>query len=247
MSARLDLAAEISLAGRTALVAGGSGGIGAEIARWLAAAGARVYSADLPDRPVPEGAIGIACDLSDPASCEQLWRSFEARSDRLDVLVHSAGITRDRVVWKMSDEDWSRVIAVDLDSAFRLVRGAAPGMRARKSGSIVLISSINGERGKFGQSNYAAAKAGLIGLARSAARELGPSGVRVNVLAPGFVRTAMTAGLANEHVERAREETALGRIADPEDVARVALFLASDLARHVTGQVLRVDGGQLMA
>ena len=243
----VDLQAELSLAGRTALVAGGSGGIGAEIARWFVAAGARVFSADLPDRPVPEGAIGIPCDLADPASCDDLWRTFAARSDRLDVLVHSAGITRDGVVWKMSDEDWSRVIAVNLDSAFRLVRGAAPMMRAQKRGSIVLISSINGERGKFGQSNYAAAKAGLIGLARSAARELGRSSVRVNVLAPGMVRTAMTEKLADEHVARAREEAALGRIAEPEDVARVALFLASDLARHVTGQVLRVDGGQLMA
>jgi acetoacetyl-CoA reductase/3-oxoacyl-[acyl-carrier protein] reductase len=136
---------------------------------------------------------------------------------------------------------------VNLGSAFHLLHGATPLLRARGEGAVVLISSINGERGKLGQSNYAASKAGLIGLARSAARELGRFGVRVNVIAPGLVRTPMTATLPPEVTQRALEETALGRVAEPEDVAHAALFLCCDLGRHVTGQVLRVDGGQLMA
>jgi acetoacetyl-CoA reductase/3-oxoacyl-[acyl-carrier protein] reductase len=237
----------LSLAGRTALVAGGGGGIGAATASLLARAGARVLSVDLPGSTVPEGAEGLVCDLSDAHAQRALFAEIGTRTATLDCLVHSAGITRDGVLWKLSDEDWSTVLETNLGSAFRLLRGAAPLLRTRGGGSVVLISSINGERGKFGQSNYAASKAGMIGLARSAARELGRFGVRVNVVAPGLVRTAMTAGLAEEHVRQAVEETPLGRAAEPEDVANAVLFLCSGMARHVTGQVLRVDGGQLMA
>jgi acetoacetyl-CoA reductase/3-oxoacyl-[acyl-carrier protein] reductase len=236
----------LSLEGRTALVAGGSGGIGAATVNLLVQAGARVLSVDRPGLAAPDGAEGIACDLADPNSCDALFAEIAKRTDTLDLVVHSAGITRDAVVWKLSDEDRSAVMDVNLGSAFRILRGATPLLRAR-GGAIVLVSSINGERGKFGQSNYAASKAGMIGLARSAARELGRFGVRVNVVAPGLVKTAMTAGLAAEHLEKAIGETALGRAAEPDDVARAVLFLCSELARHVTGQVLRVDGGQLMA
>jgi acetoacetyl-CoA reductase/3-oxoacyl-[acyl-carrier protein] reductase len=243
----VTLASLLSLQGRTALVAGGSGGIGSATATLLAQAGARVFSVDRPGLPAPEGTEGLPCDLADPRAIEPLLAEVRRRSDALDLLVHSAGITRDGVLWKMSDEDWSSVIEVNLGSAFRLLRGAAPLLRAKGGGSVVLVSSINGERGKFGQSNYAASKAGMIGLARSAARELGRHGVRVNVVAPGLVRTAMTAGLAEEHLKKSIDETVLGRAAEPEDVARAVLFLCSDLSRHVTGQVLRVDGGQLMA
>jgi len=241
-----DVASLVSLAGRTALVAGGSGGIGSATVALLVQAGARVLSLDRPGFAVPPGAEGLACDLAEASAFEPLFAELRGRTDRLDLLVHAAGITRDGVLWKLDDEDWSSVLEVNLGSAFRLLRGAAPLMRAR-GGSIVLISSINGERGKFGQANYAASKAGLIGLAKSAARELGRFGVRVNVVAPGLVRTALTAGLAQEHLDQALAETALGRTAEPEDVARAVLFLGSDLARHVTGQVLRVDAGQLMA
>jgi 3-oxoacyl-[acyl-carrier protein] reductase len=237
----------VTLDGRTALVAGGSGGIGAHVVALFRAAGARVLSVDRPGIAPPDGAIGIECDLADAGATASLFDAVARHTDALDVVVHCAGITRDAVVWKLTDEDWSRVLAVNLDSAFRILRGAAPLLRARGGGAVVLVSSINGERGKFGQANYAASKAGLIGLARSCARELGRFGVRVNVIAPGMVRTPMTAALADEHVKKAIEESALGRIADPDDVARAVLFLCTDLSRHVTGQVLRVDGGQLTA
>lgn len=241
-----DVAGLLSLAGRTALVAGGSGGIGTATVALLARAGARVLSVDRPGLAAPPGAEGLGCDLADARGAAALFTEVQQRTDSLDLLVHAAGITRDGVLWKMSDDDWSGVLELNLSSAFRLVRGATPLMRTH-GGSIVLLSSINGQRGKFGQANYAASKAGMIGLARSAARELGSFGVRVNVVAPGLVYTAMTGGLAEEHMRQAIAETALGRAAEPEDVARAVLFLCSDLARHVTGQVLRVDGGQLMA
>jgi acetoacetyl-CoA reductase/3-oxoacyl-[acyl-carrier protein] reductase len=236
----------LSLAGKTALVAGGAGGIGAATAELLQRAGARVLSLDRPGLVVPAGVEALACDLANPGAIGAAFAAVRARTDTLDLLVHAAGITRDGVVWKLADEDWAAVLELNLGSAFRLVRGAVPLMRAR-GGAIVLVSSINGERGKFGQANYAASKAGMLGLAKSAARELGSFGVRVNVVAPGLVNTAMAAALSEELRARAVAESALGRLAEPEDVARAILFLASDLARHVTGQVLRVDGGQLMA
>ena len=147
----------------------------------------------------------------------------------------------------MRDEDWDAVLRVNLDAAFRLVRAAVPRMREMGQGRIVLISSINGERGKFGQANYAASKAGLIGFARTVARELGRFGVRVNVVAPGLILTSMTEDLPEPVMARALDETALGEAGQPRDVARAVLYLCSDLSSHVTGQVLRVDGGQLTA
>ena len=161
-------------------------------------------------------------------------------------MVHCAGITRDGVLWKLSSDDWRAVMAANLDSAFYLLHAAVPALRAAGGGAVVLVSSINGERGKAGQANYAASKAGLNALARTAARELGRFGIRVNAVAPGWVETPMTAALPEELRQRALAETALGRLGRPEDVAGAVLFLCSDLARHVTGQVLRVDGGQLI-
>lgn len=241
-----DIGSLLALDGKTALVTGGSGSIGRAVCALFARAGARVLSVDLPGLPAPDGAEGLACDLADGRECDRLFDELARRGDGVDLLVHCAGIARDGVLWKLSDDDWRDVMATNLDSAFRLLRRAAPGMRSRGGGSIVLVSSINGERGKLGQTNYAASKAGLIGLARSAARELGRFGIRVNVVSPGMIRGAMSAALAPAHVERAREEAVLGRIGEPDDVARAALFLAGGLARHVTGQVLRVDGGQLI-
>jgi 3-oxoacyl-[acyl-carrier protein] reductase len=237
----------LSLEGRTALVAGGSGGIGSATAQLLARAGARVLTVDLPGSSAPAGCEGLACDLSDPRAIEPLLAEVRQRTDTLDHLVHAAGITRDGVLWKLADEDWTSVLEVNLGSAFRLLRGTTPLLRRRGGGSVVMISSINGERGKFGQANYAPSKAGMHGLARTAARELGRFGIRVNVIAPGLVTTPMTASLDPAHLARAVEESALGRAGEPGDVAGAVLFLCSDLARHVTGQVLRVDGGQLMA
>ena len=237
----------LSLQGRTALVAGGGGGIGSAIVASFLEAGARVASVDRAGVRAPEGARGFECDLADSAEVERLFARLRDEALTPDVLVHSAGITRDRVLWKLDDEAWSSVLSTNLDSAFYLLRAAAPAMRERGRGAIVLVSSINGERGKIGQANYAASKAGLIGLARTAARELGRFGVRVNVVAPGLVRTPMTEKLPKEVLDAAVNEAALGRAAEPEDVAHAALFLCSELARHVTGQVLRVDGGQLIA
>jgi NAD(P)-dependent dehydrogenase (short-subunit alcohol dehydrogenase family) len=237
----------LSLEGKVALVAGGSGGIGAATVAALAAVGARVVAADLAGRPGPPGAEFAACDLKDPAAIRDLVERVRRDHGRLDVLVHAAGIARDAVIWKMTDAAWSEVMQVNLESAFHLVRSAIPLMRAGSGGSIVLIASINGERGKFGQANYAASKAGLIALARSAASEVGRFGVRVNAVAPGWIETPLTAGLPAEARARAESESLLGRLGTPDDVARVVLFLATPLAAHVTGQVVRVDGGQLTA
>lgn len=240
-----ELTRLLSLAGRRVLVAGGSGGIGSAICRLFLCAGAEVVSVDRPGVDAPAGTVGLECDLSDAAAVREMFARLEW--EHLDVLVHSAGVTRDGVLWKLSEDDWRQVLATNLDSAFWLLHGAAPLLRKNGGGSVVLVASINGQRGKLGQANYSASKAGLIALARTAARELGRFDVRVNALAPGLVETPMTASLDYEVVRQALAESALGRAARPEDVANAALFLASNMARHVTGQVLRVDGGQLMA
>jgi len=163
-----------------------------------------------------------------------------------DVLVNNAGVTRDSVVWKMSEESWDLVLNVNLKGAFNLTREALPLMREKQQGAIVCVSSINGLRGKFGQSNYAASKAGLIGFAKSVAREAGKFGVRVNVVAPGMVETEMAQKVPPEIRQKALDETLLGRLAAPEDIANAVLFLSSGLGKHITGQVLQVDGGQYL-
>jgi len=243
MTAVSDPGALVSLEGRTALVAGGGGGIGRAVCALLAGAGARVISADLPGRSGPEGSESRSCDLTRPEAVQSLLADL----DTLHVVAHCVGTTADATLWKMTDDQWRQVLAVNLDSAFYLMRGAAPLLRAAGGGAVVLVSSINGERGKRGQANYAASKAGLIALGKTAALELGRFGVRVNVIAPGWIDTEMTAGLPPEVRERARSESVLDRVGQPEDVASAVLFLCSDLGRHVTGQVLRVDGGQLTA
>ncbi len=234
------------LTGRTALVAGGSGGIGAAVVLALADAGAEVTSLDLPGRPAPPGARTLRCDLSASSEVEGAVTAAAGDGRRIDVLVHCVGITRDALLSRMDDGEWAEVLSTNLGSAFRLLRSALPFLRESAQASVVLVSSINGERGKAGQANYAASKAGLNALARTAAREWGRFGIRVNVVAPGWVETAMTIGLPAEVRERALNETVLRRLGRPEDVAGAVLFLASDLSRHVTGQVLRVDGGQLI-
>jgi len=247
MSQQLEGFDSSLLAGKVAMVTGGCGGIGRAIARMLLRSGASVVSVDLPGRPAGEGIESLDCDLSDPAQVNAMYETFSGKHDRLDVLVHAAGTTRDGVSWKMSNENWRTVLGVNLDSAFFVARQAVPHMRASGGGAIVLISSINGERGKFGQTNYAASKAGLIGLGRSLARETGRFGIRVNVVSPGLIETEMTAKLPKSDREKAIGETVLGRVGHPEDIAAATLFLTSSLSRHVTGQVLRVDGGQLIA
>lgn len=235
------------LKGKVAIVTGGGGGIGCATARMLMRSGARVVSVDLPGRSSVAGTVSLDCDLSDSSEVASMFRAFEADFDRLDVLVHAAGTTRDGVAWKMSDENWRTVLGVNLDSAFFVLRLAVPRMRASGGGAIVLVSSINGERGKFGQTNYAASKAGLIGLGRSLARETGRFGIRVNMVSPGLIDTEMSARLSADDRRRAIDEGVLGAVGRPEDVAAAVLFLATPSSRHVTGQVLRVDGGQLIA
>jgi 3-oxoacyl-[acyl-carrier protein] reductase len=230
-----------------ALVSGGIGGIGRATVAALVADGCRVVVTDVVSRnPPPEAEAIIVRDLAEPAECVRAVEEAADVLSGLDVLVHSAGITRDGVAWKLSPEDWDAVVGVNLDAAFHLSRTAVPILRRSDGGSIVYVSSINGERGKFGQTAYAASKAGLHGLARSLAREVGAFGIRVNVVAPGMIRTPMTAQLPDHVQEAARAESCLDRIGEPGDVASVIAFLVSSAARHVTGQVLRVDGGQYL-
>jgi acetoacetyl-CoA reductase/3-oxoacyl-[acyl-carrier protein] reductase len=236
----------IELTGRVALIAGGAGGIGSAVARIFQAAGAQVVVIDREGATPPPQTTFYPCDVADASAVAALFKTIGQTFDPFHVLVHAAGVTRDAMLWKMTPGEWNDVLRVNLDSAFHLLHGAAPVLRRAGNGNVILISSINGERGKVGLSNYAASKAGLIGLGRTAARELGPSGIRVNMIAPGYIRTPMTQHLPEAVFERAQAETVLGRLGEPEDVARVALFLASDLSHHVTGQVIRVDGGQLI-
>jgi acetoacetyl-CoA reductase/3-oxoacyl-[acyl-carrier protein] reductase len=239
-------AARLSLKGRVALVAGGAGGIGSAVCTALVSAGARVVCADRDGSTPPPGVRFVACDVRDPPSVAEVVSRIEREWARLDVLVHCAGVTRDGLLWKLTNEDWTTVVTTNLDSAFYLLRAAVPLMRQIGGGAVALVSSINGERGKTGQANYSASKAGLNTLARTAARELGRFNIRVNSVAPGWVDTPMTAKVSDTMRQRAIRETALGRLAEPEDIANAVLFVCSDLGRHVTGQVIRVDGGQLI-
>ena len=236
----------LSLKGRVALVTGGAGGIGRAVVRCLAAADAEVFSADRCESGEADARAAIVADVATAEGAAEAVDRVVARAGRLDILVHCAGIVRDAPLAKMTDAQWSDVVAGNLSSSFFVVRHAIAPMRSAGGGSMVLISSINADRGKAGQGNYAASKAGVQALARTAARELGRYGIRVNAVAPGWIETPMTAGLPDALRQRARDETALGRLGAPDDVAGAVLFLCSDLARHVTGQVLRVDGGQLI-
>lgn len=236
----------MSLAGKVAVVAGGAGAIGGAIVARLTEQGARAYCLDRRGRQPPPGAAPIDADVTRADEVSLALARVESEAGRLDVVVHAAGTTRDGRIWKLALEDWQTVIATNLDSAFFLIRAAVPVMRRSGPGAIVLVSSINAERGKVGIAPYAASKAGMNALARTAARELGGFGIRVNAVAPGWIETPLTSPLPAELAQQARGESALGRLGEPDDVARAVLFLATDLSRHVTGQVLRIDGGQLI-
>jgi NAD(P)-dependent dehydrogenase (short-subunit alcohol dehydrogenase family) len=236
----------IDLTGSVAWVTGGASGIGRAIVGALAGAGARVVSLDVGhgDAAEADGVSTAALDVRDAAAVAAVTAGLASRGLEPDILVNDAGITRDGVVWKLSDEDWDAVLDVNLGGAFRMTRAAAPIMRARRRGAIVNIASINGLRGKFGQANYAASKGGLIAFTRAVAKELARERVRVNAVAPGFIDTPMTRALPEPVLAQARAEAVLGRLGDPADIAHAVVFLASPLASHITGQVLVVDGGQ---
>ncbi len=226
--------------GHRAIVTGAASGIGRVIADMLAAAGATVHGFDVGNpEDFPYGHAAV--DIADGSAVRAAIAALPAPPT---LLVNNAGITRDRTLAKMTDEDWDAVIRVNLTGAFHMIRAVAPPMASAGFGRIVSIASINGLRGKFGQGNYAASKAGLIGLTKSAAKELGRKGITVNAVAPGMVMTPMVKQLPAEITAQARNEAALASLAGMEDIAHAVLFLLSDAARAITGEVLRVDSGQ---
>ena len=227
--------------GHCAVVTGASRGIGRAIADALGEAGAQVHAFDVGE---PEGTFPHRFSRIDIADTNAVKAAIAGLPQPPNLLVNNAGITRDRSIAKMSDADWAAVLSVNLTGAFNMIRAVAPLMVEQGFGRIVNITSINGLRGKFGQANYAAAKAGLIGLTKTAAREFGKKGVTVNAVAPGMVMTDMARALPKEILARAAAEAALPALAEPRDISNAVLFLLSDAARTITGEVLRVDAGQ---
>jgi 3-oxoacyl-[acyl-carrier protein] reductase len=227
---------------RVVLVTGGSKGIGHGIAAQLAEAGHRV-AATYRSGEVPQGVLAVQCEVTDPEQVEAAFAQVESALGNVEVLVANAGITRDTLLMRMSDEDWDQVIATNLTGAFRVARRAARPMIRGRFGRIVFISSVVGQMGSAGQVNYAASKSGLVGMARSLARELGSRGVTANVVAPGFIETDMTAELGDDLVKKYAEQIPLGRLGSVADIAGTVEFLASDAASYITGAVIPVDGG----
>lgn len=241
------------LEGTVAIVTGASRGIGRAIAASLAEAGARVAcvarDAERAGETAAEiggGARGYACDVADPEACAGLVGTVENELGPVGILVNNAGVTRDNVLVRLRDEDWTAVLDTNLRGAFHMTRAAARGMMKRRSGRIVNIASVVGLTGNRGQANYAASKAGLVGFSKSVAQELASRNVLVNVVAPGFIETDMTAELGAEARETLSERIPLGRIGTPADVAAAVRFLAGPGAAYITGQVLVVDGGMVM-
>ena len=241
------------LDGKTALVTGASGGIGDGIARALHAQGAVVVlsgtrrdALDALAGALGERAHVCAADLRQPGSADALVSAAEAAAGPLSVLVNNAGLTRDMLALRMKDEDWQSVLDVDLSAPFRLARAAMRGMLKRRAGRIIQISSVVGATGNAGQANYAAAKAGLVGMSKAVAQEVGSRGVTVNVVAPGFVDTPMTGALNEAQRGKLLEAIPLGRMGTPADVAAAVVYLASDEAGWVTGATLHVNGGMAM-
>ena len=245
------------LEGQTAVVTGASRGIGRAIALRLASEGALVAvnyqgskeRAEAVKAEIEElggTALLYQCNVADFAACEEFLKAVTEQTGRLDILVNNAGITRDGLLMRMSEEDYDAVLNTNLKGTFNCIRFASRQMLRQKSGRIINISSVSGVLGNAGQANYSASKAGIIGLTKSAARELASRGIMVNAIAPGFVNTEMTEGLSEKVKEGAVAQIPLGKFGEPEDIAEAALFLASKGAGYMTGQVLHVDGGMAM-
>lgn len=245
------------LEGKTALITGAARGIGKAIALKFASEGANVAFTDL---VIDDNALatqaeieaygvkakGFASDASNFEATKAVVAEIQKEFGRIDILVNNAGITKDGLMLRMSEEQWDRVIGINLKSAFNFTRNVLPVMFSQRAGSIINMASVVGVHGNAGQANYSASKAGMIALAKSVAQEMGPRGIRANAIAPGFIETAMTAALPEKVREEWKVKIPLRRGGKPEDIADVATFLASDLASYVTGQVIQVDGGMNM-
>ncbi len=227
------------------MITGASGGIGQATAKMFVESGARLVCVDL---QAPKETLNncryLKADVSNFKDVEECVNNILNEEKSIDCLINNAGISRDATVWNMTEGNWDAVLDVNLKGAFNFIHHVAPHFREKNRGKIVNVSSINGLRGKFGLANYAASKAGLIGLTKTVAKELGRYNVNVNAVAPGYVITPLTQKLPEKFIEEAKAETVFGRLAIPDDIANVILFLCSNLARHITGEVIKVDGGQ---
>ncbi len=244
---------KVDLTDKVAFITGGARGIGYAIATRFSEAGAHVGLTDL--QGAPEAAaqlkgtgkfLGVASDVSDMGTLEAAIGAVETNLGPIDILVNNAGITRDNLLMRMSEEDWELVLKVNLRGTFNATKLISRGMMKRRSGRIINVASVVGIRGNAGQANYSASKAGVIGFTKSMARELASRNVLVNAIAPGFIDTKMTKTLPEKIREELQRQIPLGRLGGPDDVAKAALFLASDLADYITGQVVVVDGGMVM-
>jgi len=245
----------MDLEGKVAIVTGGSMGIGTTVCMDLAKNGADVAltyrkhgdeAKAIAEEITKMGrkAVAYKVDVSDFDGVQNLVSAVATEFGRLDILINNAGMNWDGVIWKMTEEQWDRVIGVDLKGTFNFIRAVAPIFKEQKSGKIVNVTSINGLRGRFGQSNYTAAKAGAMGLTKTIAKELGRAQVNVNAVAPGLIETAMITSMPEDFKQKSRAETVFDRLGTPEDVATVVTFLCTEKARHITGEVIKVDGGQ---
>jgi len=248
----------MNLKEKSAIVTGGSLGIGAAIAKKLASLGANVainyrkHDAEAKEVVAEMEKMGVKglavkADVSSFADAQAMADKAREAFGGLDILVCNAGINWDGVIWKMTEQQWDKVIDVNLKGYFNYARAVTPGFRAQKYGKIVNVTSINGLRGKFGQSNYTASKGGIIALTKTMARELGNKNINVNAIAPGLIETDMVAAMDEEAKEKSRKEIVMGRLGQPGEIADAVAFFCSEMSRHITGQVLNVDGGQLIA